>query len=301
MMIVADRFISARDTLLDTLLGIQQDAVLNSGPVDGSGAEAGPGLAQRIKRAANACKAEAILPDGSGVDYARLRESESYAVLRHQLTPQLHSFDPATLTTREAKLAFWINLYNVLVLDAVIAFDVQRSVTEGPLGILRFFRRAAYDVGGQRVTAEDIEHGILRANRGHPYLPGPHFAARDPRHAWALAVVDPRIHFALNCASRSCPPIGVYDADRLDAQLDLATRSYLAAEVQIDQAGRALYLPRLLDWYAGDFGGRQGMLDVVRRYLPDDAARTWLDETGQSMVITFRAYDWSLNVAGIPL
>ena len=59
-----------------------------------------------------------------------------------------------------------------------------------------------------------MEHGVLRANKGHPASGEPEFAASDPRHSVSLSVVDPRIHFALNCGARSCPPIRVYTEER---------------------------------------------------------------------------------------
>jgi len=74
-----------------------------------------------------------------------------------------------------------LKTHNTLVIDAVIQFGVKYSVTEGRLGVLAFFERAAYQIGGHRFSLTDIEHGILRTNRGFPYLPGSHFASDDPR------------------------------------------------------------------------------------------------------------------------
>ncbi len=146
------------------------------------------------------------------------------------------------------------------------------------------------------MSCEDIEHGILRDNRGHPYVPGPHFATSDPRFAWRVSPLDVRIHFALNCASRSCPPIGVYDAAQIDTQLELVARRFVSHVVEIDQAACELYLSRIFSWYAADFGGREGVIAFVLPYLLQDEVREWLVAHHHTVKVTYLPYDWALNV-----
>jgi hypothetical protein len=184
--------------------------------------------------------------------------------------------DLSTLVSRDARLAFWINLYNALVIDAVVAFGIGRSVSEGWAGHLAFFRRAAYVVSGFRFSCDDIEHGILRGNRGHPFIPGPQFDPSDTRMAFMVRPPDVRVHFALNCASRSCTPIGVYSADQIDAQLELATRSFIVSDTSLDRRQHTLTVSRIFRWFAGDFGGRAGVRAFLLRYLPEDERREWL-------------------------
>jgi hypothetical protein len=293
-MTLVDTLVHTRETLLSRSLGFVHDAVLNGAEATGLPLP-GPELAAALKRSANALKAAAIDAEGRQVNYARLRASDAYIVLRRDLTPRLHSLDLSTLATREQRLAFWINLYNVLVLDAAITFGISRSVTEGRLGVLAFFRRAAYSVGIQRFSANDIEHGILRANQAHWAIPGPQFGPRDPRLAWRVTPQDPRIHFALNCASRSCPPIGVYDAERIDAQLDLAAASFVANDVEIDSRAGIVRLSSLFKWYAGDFGGRAGVIAFLKERLPEGEQRDWLRRQGPYVKLIYRRYDWGLN------
>jgi hypothetical protein len=295
-MTLINLLVNMREELLGRSLGIAWDGVLNhSAPA--SAPLSGPELAAALKRGANALKTAAIDAEGRQVDYERLRASDAYAVLRRDLTAQLHSLDLSTLATREQRLAFWINLYNVLILDATITLGVSRSVTEGRLGVVSFFRRAAYDVGGRRFSANDIEHGILRANRPHWAIPGLQFGPRDPRLAWRVTPLDPRIHFALNCASRSCPPIGVYDAARIDAQLDLAAASFVANDVAIDPRAGVVRLSAIFKWYAGDFGGRAGVLAFLKERLPDGEGRDWLRRQGPYVKLIYHPYDWGLNSA----
>lgn len=285
---LSDVVIRVRDALLVWALGEPDCAIhaTHTGTVT-------PDIAAELRATMNRLKAQAISADGMRVNYAEVRCSDDYAHYRAQLLPQLAGFDPTALRTRAERMAFWINLYNAIVIDAVITAGVRRSVTEGSLGGLRFFRRAGCVVGGRCLSCDDIEHGILRANRGHPFLPGCQFASDDPRRTWAIEPLDPRIHFALNCASRSCPPIGVYDAGRLDAQLALAARSFV--DQSTDRTGDVLEVSALFRWYAGDFGGRAGVVRFLSAHLPDDDRRALIERFGTKTRLRYADYDWRLN------
>jgi hypothetical protein len=277
-------------------------------------------LSSALKRALNHIEAAAMDDTGQHVDYAALRRSAAYATYRTELTPQLRQVDLRSLATRSEQLAFWINLYNGLIIDAAITFGVRQSVQEVRGGIVAFFRRAAYNVGGYRFSANDIEHGILRANRPHWAIPGPQLGPGDPRLAWGMNPMDPRIHCALNCASRSCPPIAFYDAGRIEMQLDLAAASFVAGAVSVEPAANTVHLSRIFKWYAHDFEpvqkpvvqphppgnsgfsdrrfgaeGRRGVLDFVLRYLPAGRDQAWLAAHGLTARFVYQPYDWRLN------
>jgi hypothetical protein len=116
--------------------------------------------------------------------------------------------------------AFWIDLYNGAVLrQDDIRLDTRRQR-------LVFLRRPVITVAGRPLSLDRMDHGILRRSRwklglgfARNPLPGAFERAQRVKH------LDPRVHFALNCAAVSCPPIVAYEADRIDDQLDLATRS----------------------------------------------------------------------------
>jgi hypothetical protein len=248
-------------------------------------------LSAKLKQAMDRLKGVAMDVSGGKVDYAKLRASPAYEEYRQKCSALLQEYQPENLPTISAKRAFWINLYNALLIDAVIALDVQESVTEGKLGILTFFRRAVYQVGGKRISLEDIEQGILRGNRGHSLLPEPQFASDDPRIAWCLPL-DPRIYFALNCGSRSCPPIQVYSPGSLKAQLDQSTRNFVDANVKLDVKKRLLVLSRIFQWFKGDFGGQSGVVSFVIDHLPLDERRAWLSNYRDQVRLRYTPYDW---------
>jgi hypothetical protein len=232
----------------------------------------------------------AIAADGRTVDYAALKDSDTLNAY-HAQTGALRTFDLSSLTTRNMQLAFWINTYNALVIDAVLHFKEVTSVSHGMMGPLAFFHHTAYEIGGYVFTADDIEHGILRGNKPHAVYPFPTFAPADPRTAFVIRDPDPRIHFALNCATLSCPPIRYYDAERIEEQLDIAARGFIASEVLLDKDKATLYLSRIFKWYAVDFGGGSGVFRFVSRYMGEDGE--WLLNYGARPVYT--RYDWHLN------
>ena len=290
-----DFLIRARESILNGLAGVRPSLVINGGlpEVD---MDMPNDLAARLKQTLDELKVSVMDETGAKIDYRALRNSPAYAAYQEECLAVLRHFKPDSLPTQVARRAFWINLYNALVLDAVITFDVERSVTEGRLGMLAFFRRAAYLVDGQRVSLEDIEHGILRANRGNPFVLGAHFPAQDPRLAWSLPA-DPRLHFALNCGGRSCPPIRSYSAEKLEEQLDLATRGFVSSSTEIRQEKKQLLLSRIFQWYRNDFGGREGIIDFLIHYLPDDESRHFIIENRDKLRLRYSNYDWRLNSA----
>jgi hypothetical protein len=272
---------------LDRLLGISPDEVLNSGA-------ALPVLdnpSQALKRSADAMRVSAVDPETGKVDYGALADSKAYSEFR-RLTRSLPLCRLEDMGDRQSLMAFWINLYNALILDAVVSYGVSGTLQD-QLGI---FRQAAYNVGGMRFSADDIEHGVLRGNRRNPFLPFAPFGRDDPRLEMALEPIDPRVHFALVCGARSCPPIAFYDGTKLDAQLESACINFInAGGAEYDSASRTLGLSRILRWYQRDFGGRRGVLELTKKCTHDDELRSAL-EAGR-VRIRYMRYDWTLNAA----
>lgn len=230
-------------------------------------------------------------------DYPSMQHSEQMHVLG-SLVSRLHHFDPSALSDAGRQRAFWINLYNLLILHGVIALKVRNSVLEKRA----FFSRIAYRVNGLRFSANDIEHGVLRGNAGHPYIPGKAFTRRDARQRYVLPP-DPRIHFALNCASHSCPPIAAYRGEELDQQLNLAARAFInGGGVDVDLAVRRLTVSAIFNWYRHDFvvaawppGSRSSIILFIAGYVADDHTRQQLQEAPGQFRVRYQPYDWRLN------
>lgn len=222
------------------------------------------------------------------LDYGRLRASPEWADAAAR-AGALQSVGLGDLDGRPARLAFWINVYNALVFHAIVALGVRETVRE----IRAFFARVSYRIGGFVLSADDVEHGILRGNARHGFFRRRRFGAGDPRLALTVHPVDPRIHFAITCGAQSCPPVGAYRAAALDQQLDLAARNFLNQEVAVDGRGR-VSCSRILQWYAEDFEAAGGVGPVMRRYLDAGPVRDAVGVRARPCD-AYRAYDWALQ------
>jgi hypothetical protein len=220
-----------------------------------------------------------------------LRGPEQCAQL-DALTGQLHGLQPERIDGDGARIAFWANLYNALVVHCLFLRPLRGSL----LLHLRLFDRVAYRVGRHSYSLNLIEHGVLRANRRPPYRLRRPLRASDPRLAVGPSAIDPRIHFALNCGARSCPPIRAYEPESLNEQLDAATWAYLETGTRLEPERRRVMLPRLMRLYAADFGDRDEQLRFAARYLP--LLADWLGERTARIRVAYGRFDWS--VAPVP-
>ena len=213
-----------------------------------------------------------------------------------RLAAQLHRFDPlAGLSDRPVALAFWINIYNALIIHGAVACGVKKSVNE----VSGFFGRTAYRIGPWVFSLDVIEHGLLRENRGHPArLLLPQLAPWDDRRSLIVRPMDIRVHFALNCGAASCPPIRHYTAENIDAELDLAAGSFISGGgVRIDQATGKVHLSRLFLWFWRDFGfGKRRQLGCAcgcSSKCFDVKTREALFAAARSRGMVYDAYDWT--------
>lgn len=183
-------------------------------------------------------------------------------------------------------LAFWINTYNDLVTEGLTALGIRQTVWE----VADFFDRIRVRIGGLEFSANDIEHGVLRVNRPDPLSGAPPFSPGDPRLAHVMPGLDPRIHFAISCGARSCPPVQRYEGDRIAWQLDAATRAFLGQNLALD--GDRLAVSPIFQWFAGDFAQWPGGLArFLADHLEDSPVRRAVLAGGLNRV-TWREYDW---------
>lgn len=279
------------------LSGVSCNEALNCKRVVNS--QIGAEIGERLRTTMNRWKAEGLDIEAEKVDYHTLKQSDVFGEYL-ELVGVLQNFDPATLTTDDERKAFWINIYNVMMIHGVVAYRVKKSVLE----IRGTFERIAYLIGGLRYSLDDIENGILRNNRAHVAIPGVRFVEEDPRRQFVLEQFDPRIHFALVCASGSCPPIGIYQAENIDPQLELATRNFINnGSVVLNKDEMSVSLSRIFQWYSSDFGGRwmglgnkSPILHYIVRYISDESDAEFISKHAKNLKVSYQKYDWSLNV-----
>lgn len=185
------------------------------------------------------------------------------------------------IKTDHEKKAFWINLYNAYT---------QVALKENPAKYKnrgRFFGNKFIQIAGHSFSLDDIEHGILRRSKvkwSHGYF-NKLFPGKMEKQLRVTAL-DYRIHFALNCGAKSCPPIAFYRAEDIDKQLDIATQVYLNGEAEYNESVNRIKLPTLMSWFRRDFGGKKGMIALLQTLA--------IIPVGKKPDIRFKQYDWTL-------
>ncbi|MCK7595108.1 DUF547 domain-containing protein [Pseudomarimonas salicorniae] len=221
-------------------------------------------------------------PDGhaSVVDYAGF-ESDRSALKAYLKALSAVPDETFQGFGRDEQLAFLINAYNAFTVELVLGGWPEIESIKDLGSLFRSpWRQRFFDLLGQRRHLDEIEHELIRGN---------------PRLA------DPRIHFAVNCASIGCPALRpeAYVGTRLDAQLDDQTRRFLQDRSRNGIEDGALRVSPIFDWYEEDFGASDAPWDFLVRHAawladtPAEAARI----RARQPRLRFGDYDWSLNTA----
>jgi hypothetical protein len=207
------------------------------------------------------------------VDYAAFKKS-GHTDLKSYVAA-LETVDPATLD-RPEQFAFWANLYNAKTIDVVLDHYPVASIKD--IKLSGFFKSGPWSksimkVKGVALSLDDIEHGILR-----PYFK------------------DPRVHYAVNCASVGCPNLGrePFTGARLDKQLDAAARAFINHPRGFRAQDGSIIASKIFSWFVKDFGGdAAGVLAHARKYATGPLATA----LAKAKSIGDYEYDWSLNDA----
>ncbi len=209
-----------------------------------------------------------------GVRYAAWKENAGDIAALDAYLTRMSDVRVSALKSEAARLAFWINLYNAVTLDLVLEGYPVKSIKDLGGLLSSPWEKDRITVEGEELTLNEIENEIIRKR----------FA-------------EPRIHFALNCAAVSCPPlrIGAFTPEALDEQLEERTRTFLEDDRSnfVEDDGR-LRLSKIFDWYREDFDAAAGSVPAyVQPYLPGFPDRAPDD-------VRWKAtdYDWALNEAG---
>ncbi len=193
------------------------------------------------------------------VDYSSFKtnkaELQAYIEVLQGHYPNLES------TSKNEKLAYWINAYNALTIDLILRNYPVESIKD----IKDPWDQRLWKFGDQWLSLNDIEHNILRK------------------------MDEPRIHFAIVCASESCPKLQntAFKADNLEEQLIKATKEFLADETKNDISENDLKLSKIFKWFKKDFEQDGSLIDFLNRY----SDVTISDKAKKS----FKDYSWELN------
>jgi hypothetical protein len=211
-------------------------------------------------------------PDGvMGVAYGRWK-----AEAREPLAAYLAMLSGVAVTrlSRREQFAFWANLYNARTIALVLDRYPLASIREINLGGSLFgsgpWRAKLVRVEGVDLSLDDIEHEILRK-------------------LWR----DPRVHYALNCASIGCPdlPREAFSGAALEVMLERGARAFVNHPRGVSVSGDAVTASRIYSWFAADFGDQAALFSHWRRYAAGPRAQA-LAQAGR---IAGYDYDWRLN------
>jgi hypothetical protein len=154
------------------------------------------------------------------------------------------------------------------------------------------------NVGGYIFSFQDWENGILRGNRRAPYALNLPFTKKDPRYQFVIQEPDCRIHFALNCGARSCPPLNEFSAENLEEELSIVSFSFCEdrENVLIDPKKHEIHVSKIFSWYRVDFADSNNQLphklvEYLRGVEKQSLERMLGDR--KAIKVFWNNYDWS--------
>ena len=179
--------------------------------------------------------------------------------------------NPDTLPRNE-QFAFYLNAYNAYTIKLILThYPGIQSIKDIESWLTSPWKKNFCKIGGHTYSLDEIEHGILR-----------------PRFK------DPRVHFAINCASKGCPPLisKPYQGSILDQQLDERTRAFINNPERNRLEGNTLYVSEIFKWFEEDF--KEGVVDFFSHYAQGELRKLLLTK-GEHIKVNYLNYDWSLN------
>ncbi len=214
--------------------------------------------------------------DKGMVAYAKWKASDTdVKALDHYLV-SLGCVDLTKAATKEGQLAYWINAYNALTIRGILREYPTTSIRKHTAKVLGYniWKDLLLVVDNQPMSLDAIEHQVLRK------------------------LGEPRIHFAIVCASAGCPPLRnkAYTAEKLGEQLDETAKAFFAnpANLKLDPRTRTVQISQILEWFGKDFAATTPeQVAAVRKHFPKPDESAWVAEKG--VTVKYLDYDWSLN------
>lgn len=194
----------------------------------------------------------------------------------YSLIKRLESFPINSLKTKDEKLAFWINTYNILAVKLILDHYPISSVKNIGNWFNRVWDEKVGIIGGKAYSLNDIEHGILRK------------------------MEEPRIHIAIVCASISCPDIAMesYSPQSISSQLDSQTRQFMANETKgflIYNTEALVYISSIFNWFQKDFQGKKGVIQFIKTYAPENKKKYLKYLESGDFSLRYIDFNWNLN------
>jgi len=210
------------------------------------------------------------------VDYRRWKTTSTDVTALDQYLDTLSAAEPALRASRQAILAYWINAYNAVTVRGILMQYPTTSIRNHTARVFGYniWHDLLLHVGSNTVSLDHIEHAVLRK------------------------LEEPRIHFAIVCASKGCPRLlnEAYSAERLEEQLQSNARVFFATRANFvyDVRQGTMQLSAILDWFGEDFGAtHEAQLRAIAQLLPDEAAQQAARDG--SVRVSYLDYDWTLN------
>ncbi|MEO5911847.1 MAG: DUF547 domain-containing protein [Pelobium sp.] len=212
-----------------------------------------------------------------------LKANKSVTAIQDQLAKTTESELEEGLPLDEQRKAFWINIYNGYVI-AILKKDKSAFDDRGA-----FFSKKQLNIAGEMLSFDDLENGMIRKSQykfGLGYV-GKVFPSAFERHL-RVKQRDYRIHFAINCGAKSCPPVRIYKSETVNNQLQNAAKAYLKSQTKYSEKENSVETSTLMSWFRGDFGGKSGTKKILKEFnfIPDESNPS----------ITYGGYDWTLEL-----
>ncbi len=198
------------------------------------------------------------------VNYKAIKDNPSFQIYIESLKNE------PTFENKIQEVAYWINAYNALVIKGIL----EGGSPSNFFSRQRFFKNDKYELAGKHISLNDLEHKVI------------------------IPLDEPRIHFAINCASSSCPKLrpSVFNADMLDKQLTDAAYAFINDTMRnyFDPATKIAYISKIFDWFERDFVKHSGSVEeYIAQYINDKTIAE--DLRAGNYKIKYLKYDWTLN------
>ncbi|HEX7367304.1 MAG TPA: DUF547 domain-containing protein [Pelobium sp.] len=212
-----------------------------------------------------------------------LKANKAVADIQESLANATEDELEKTLTLDEQRKAFWINVYNGYII-AILKKDKDLFKDRGA-----FFGKKQINIAGHMLSFDDVENGMIRKSQykfGLGYV-GKIFPPSFERHL-RVKHRDYRIHFAINCGAKSCPPVRIYYAKTVNEQLQNAAKVYLTNHTAYDKSKDVVTTSTLTSWFRGDFGGKSGTKKILKEFnlIPQDSNPS----------LAYGSYNWTLDI-----